>query len=259
MTHVETDKTKITKDNFFTIVKECAKQYRKICGNTPVELIIVGGGSIVLNYSFRQSTMDFDVLIKGSSGTKEAIRKVAEIHNLPEDWMNSDFQFLSSFSPKLYEISKHYCSLNNDTISIRTVNAEYLIAMKAKSGRYFGKDMSDIIGILCCERERKNDISFEKIVQAFEYLYGQDKTSVSAYIWESLKKWCSLSTKELREKYEEIVKQSENIQSEVVARAHKQNISLTKEKAKYLAEQIIAENNARESEDVEPQIPHSRY
>lgn len=54
-------KGKITKDNAFEILKQFAKVYRKELGKVPGEIIIVGGGSIMLNYKFRDATQDFDV------------------------------------------------------------------------------------------------------------------------------------------------------------------------------------------------------
>lgn len=57
-------KGKITRDNAFEILKQFAKAYRKELGKVPGEIIIVGGGSIMLNYKFRDATQDFDVILK---------------------------------------------------------------------------------------------------------------------------------------------------------------------------------------------------
>ena len=49
---------KITKTNFNIYLKELAKAYRKINKNKVlIELIIVGGGSILVNYGFRETTV----------------------------------------------------------------------------------------------------------------------------------------------------------------------------------------------------------
>ena len=49
-------KDKITRTNAMDIIKRFAKEYRKALGKAPAEIIIVGGGSIMLNYKFRDAT-----------------------------------------------------------------------------------------------------------------------------------------------------------------------------------------------------------
>ena len=46
---------KITRENAFDIIKKFAKEYRKELGKVPGEIIFVGGGSIMLNYKFRDA------------------------------------------------------------------------------------------------------------------------------------------------------------------------------------------------------------
>lgn len=47
---------RITRENANEIIKEFAKEYRKELGKAPGEIIIVGGGSIMLNYKFRDKS-----------------------------------------------------------------------------------------------------------------------------------------------------------------------------------------------------------
>ena len=125
-------KGKITRENAFDIIKQFAKEYRKELGKVPGEIIIVGGGSIMLNYKFRDATQDFDVILKTVSGVEDVIKKFADQNGLPRDWMNSDFVKTVSYSNVLSEVSKHYYTLNNGTLEIRTVSGVYLIAMKLR-------------------------------------------------------------------------------------------------------------------------------
>lgn len=46
-------KEKITRANAMNIIRRFAKEYSKTLGKAPAEIIIVGGGSIMLNYKFR--------------------------------------------------------------------------------------------------------------------------------------------------------------------------------------------------------------
>lgn len=53
----------LSKNNIDEVLKEFAKQYKKCCGNAPAEVTIVGGGSILINYNFRETTQDLDVIV----------------------------------------------------------------------------------------------------------------------------------------------------------------------------------------------------
>ena len=123
-------KEKITRANAMNIIRRFAKVYSKTLGKAPAEIIIVGGGSIMLNYKFRDATQDFDVILRAASGIKDVITRFADKNNLPRDWMNTDFVKTASYSDALMEVSRHYCWLNNQTLEIRTVSGIYLIAMK---------------------------------------------------------------------------------------------------------------------------------
>ena len=57
-------KEMITRANAMDIIRRFAKEYRKTLGKAPGEFIIVGGGSIMLNYKFRDATQDFDVILR---------------------------------------------------------------------------------------------------------------------------------------------------------------------------------------------------
>ncbi len=168
---------KITKENAYFIINQFAKEYRKELGKIPGEIIIVGGGSIMLNYKFRDTTQDFDVILRTSSEIKDVIKKFADKYELPRDWMNSDFKNTISYSDRLSEVSKHYRTLNNGTLEIRTVSGVYLIAMKLRAHRDYRNDISDAIGILIEEMESGNSISFEDIQNAYKRLYDNDLPS----------------------------------------------------------------------------------
>ena len=61
-------------------------------------------------------------------------------------------------------------------LTIRTVAAEYLIAMKLRSGRQYKRDLSDVLGILAEHEKRGNPISLERIEKAVSDLYGDWNT-----------------------------------------------------------------------------------
>lgn len=173
--------SEFTKDTLDLYFKELAKVFRKLNGTKmPAELIVVGGASILINYGFRNSTVDIDAIIQAFSSMKDAIRTVRDKMGLPDDWLNADFIRTSSYSPKLIQYSKYYKTFSN-VLSIRTVTSEYLVAMKLMSDRDYKNDYSDIIGIIWEQKENGKEIMLEDIKRAVIELYGDyDILSVSA-------------------------------------------------------------------------------
>lgn len=161
-----------TKENLDQYLRELAKEYRKLNGKSmPAEIILIGGAAILINYGFRDMTTDVDAIIHASSSMKDAINKVGDRHNLPYEWLNADFMKTISYTPVLNEISVYYKTFSN-VLTVRTVSAEYLIAMKLKSGRKYKNDLSDIVGILAEHQKRDHCILLEDISNAVNKLYG---------------------------------------------------------------------------------------
>lgn len=155
-----------TKENLDGYLRELAKEFRKKNGNKmSEEIILIGGASILINYGFREMTYDMDAIIKSSSAMKEAINTVGDRLELPVGWLNTDFANTKSYTPRLVEYSKYYKTFAN-ILQVRTVSAEYLVAMKLMAGRQYKNDLSDIVGILIEQEERKKPLSFEVIQKA---------------------------------------------------------------------------------------------
>lgn len=166
------ERFEFTKENIDTYLKELAREYRKRSGKgTPAELILIGGASVLINYGFRNMTTDIDAMILASSAMKDAIGIVGDRYGLPHGWLNSDFSKTDSYSDKLSQFSVFYKTYSN-TVTIRTVAAEYLIAMKLRSGRQYKSDLSDILGILAEHKKHGNPVSMEQIRKATIDLYG---------------------------------------------------------------------------------------
>ena len=130
-------------DNIFLdIAKELKKKLRG--RKFSYELIVVGGASILLNYSFRASTVDIDCVDVNDALMNEIINEVGDKYNLPIGWINTDFLKTNSYSSKLMQYSSFYKSYLGDTLIVRTIKDEYLIAMKVISARKYKNDYSDI-------------------------------------------------------------------------------------------------------------------
>ena len=161
-----------TKESIDSYLKNVAKEYRKLVGKSmPAEFILIGGASVLINYGFRNMTTDIDAVIYAASAIKDAIRRVGDRFELPNGWLNDDFITTASFSPKLIEFSRYYKTYYG-VLSVRTVAAEYLIAMKLRSGRQYKSDLSDVLGILAEHKKNGKDIKMEQIHKAVCDLYS---------------------------------------------------------------------------------------
>lgn len=160
-----------TKENLDSYLKELAKEFRKRNGNKiPAEIILIGGASILINYVFREMTYDMDAIIQSSSAMRDAINTVGDRFGLPVGWLNTDFINTDSYTPRLLEYSKYYKTFAN-VLQVRTVSAEYLVAMKLMAGRQYKNDLSDIVGILIEQEEREDAFTLDKIKKAVVDLY----------------------------------------------------------------------------------------
>lgn len=161
-----------TKENLNQYLNALGKEYRKLKGKgIPAEIILVGGAAIIANYGFRDMTTDIDAFIQAASSMKDAINHVGDQYGLPNGWMNADFCYTASYTDKLSECSEHYRTFAN-VLDVRTVGAEYLIAMKLRSGRQYKNDMSDIVGILSEHEMHEMPITLERIRSAVIRMYG---------------------------------------------------------------------------------------
>ena len=161
-----------TKENLDLYLRELAKEFRRLNGKTmPAEIILIGGAAIVANYRFRDMTADIDAVIRASSAMKDAINRVGDKYGLPNGWLNGDFMQTSSYSPRLDEFSEYYKTFSN-IVTVRTIRAEYLLAMKLCAGRLYKNDLSDILGILAEHEKKGIPITSAEVDRAVNELYG---------------------------------------------------------------------------------------
>lgn len=160
-----------TKENLDGYLKELSKEFRKMNGTRmPAEIILIGGAAVLINYGFREMTYDMDAIIQASSSMKDAINRVGDRMGLPKGWLNTDFMKTTSYTPKLIQHSRYYKTFSN-VLRIRTVSAEYLVAMKLMAGRQYKNDLSDVVGILLEQQNAEKEISLDSIKRAAEELY----------------------------------------------------------------------------------------
>ncbi|MCR5505720.1 MAG: hypothetical protein K6F07_01840 [Bacilli bacterium] len=159
------------KDNIDRLFDELAIKYESLGGNTKIDIYVVGGASIVLNFSYRMSTIDIDAYYQDSKLLKEAIAEVSKSNSLPPDWINQDFVKTPSYSPKLIEKGKMFAKYGQ-FLTVFYLEPKYLIAMKLKSSRPTGGDLDDIVMMIYELRFKNMPITYEEIIEAYEYLYS---------------------------------------------------------------------------------------
>lgn len=200
-----------TKENLDNCLKELSKEFRKLNGRqTPAEIILIGGASVLINYGFREKTYDMDAIIRASSSMKDAINRVGDKMGLPDGWINTDFIRTASYTPKLIEHSKYYKMFSN-VLTIRTISAEYLIAMKLMAGRQYKNDLSDVVGILLEQQKRGEEISLDQVKRAVQELYDdyEKLPKISRNFIESVFKEKNLTS--LYEKVKENEKENKSV------------------------------------------------
>lgn len=171
------DRIEFTKNDIDAYLKEVSKEYKKRSGRIiPAEIILVGGASVLINYGFRQMTTDVDAMYEAASSMRDAINSVGDKFDLPNGWLNTDFINTNSYTPELRKFATHYKTFYQ-VVDVYTIKAEYLIAMKLKSGRMYKNDLSDVLGILNEHKKAGNEITLAQIQKSVINLYGS---------WESI-------------------------------------------------------------------------
>ena len=100
---------------------------------------VVGSACIALAYQRERTTLDIDVRVDaGHRALEEAIREIAQEHDLPQRWLNDQARgFVPDLddprSPTLYE---------SQSLVVTGASGEYLLAMKLEASRT--KDTDDV-------------------------------------------------------------------------------------------------------------------
>lgn len=105
--------------------------------NTKGEVCLYGGAVMCLVYEARPSTRDVDAIFKPASEMREAIRRVAEKHNLRSDWLNDGVKgFVVSHSQRILFAFSY--------LKIYVPEPDYLLAMKVLAARADTMDRTDV-------------------------------------------------------------------------------------------------------------------
>lgn len=161
----------INKENFDAIFQKLATTYETLGGNEKISIYLVGGTAIVLNFTYRQSTLDVDALFNTNNVLAKAIEIIGKEFHLTDDWLNSDFVKTPSYSNKIVQKASIYKKYGK-YILIYCLETKYLLAMKIKSSRPEGGDIDDIIKMIYETRLNNIGLTYDEVINAYKELYN---------------------------------------------------------------------------------------
>lgn len=124
-------------ENYLIEINENLKQKNKTG-----EIVLAGGAVMALVYGARNATKDIDALFEPSIEMREIIEKIARKHNLQKDWLNDSVK--GFFTNKMQtDVYKEYSNL-----TIYSINAEAMLAMKLTSARFESNDQEDSLFLM---------------------------------------------------------------------------------------------------------------
>lgn len=106
------------------------------------EVLIAGGAALTLVFNARQSTYDIDAIFRPKEDMRAIIKSIAQEYDINEDWLNDGVKGFITDNMK----GSTYLEYSNLTVS--SLDAECLLAMKLTSARSLSKDMEDSIFLM---------------------------------------------------------------------------------------------------------------
>ena len=155
------------KDNILIILKELAKRMRKTFRDVDINIYVVGGDSLILLCDFRESTFDIDVAKNCNMEFRDIALTMEEEFDLNHNWINNDFVFSKSFSPKLVNYIERTYTFSN-YIHYHFVKPACIAAVKCLALRFTTNDLSDIVNVVLYED------TLDSIVEIFKDLYNRE-------------------------------------------------------------------------------------
>ena len=155
------------KDNILIILKELAKRMRKTFRDVDINIYVVGGASLTLLCDFRESTFDIDVAKNCNMDFRDIALTMEEEFDLNHNWINNDYMYSKSFSPKLVNYIERTYTFSN-YIHYHFVKPACIAAMKCLALRFTTNDLSDIVNVVLYED------TLDSIVEIFKDLYNRE-------------------------------------------------------------------------------------
>jgi len=130
----------LTKQDMLKYFDEINDELKK--QNINGDIIIAGGAALTLVYGARNSTMDIDAAFNPKEVFRDIIKSIGSKYSLNNDWLNDGVK--GFFTEKMKVTTyKQYSNL-----TVKSMDAESLLAMKLTAARTDTKDASDSITLM---------------------------------------------------------------------------------------------------------------
>ncbi|MCL2545773.1 MAG: DUF6036 family nucleotidyltransferase [Oscillospiraceae bacterium] len=156
------------------------------------DIYVVGGAAMTMVFNARTSTYDIDAIFAPKEDLRAIISDIAEKHSLNEDWLNDGAK---GFVTDKMKFQTH---LSYSNLTVLSVDAESLLAMKLTSARANSKDMDDSI-FLMKELGIQNEKELFDIIDT--YIHPNQQTMMAKYF-----------TMEAFEKYHQFIERKPSLQ-----------------------------------------------
>jgi hypothetical protein len=167
MPHHEAEYPYISRYNMDIYLEALSNCILNKYGPVHVNMLLVGGSSLILGHSFRTMTEDIDGYIETDMDIQSCIDEVQRMFSITGDWLNTNVTKTKSFSLRLKANAipvKSYGCL--DVYKICDLD---LICMKLIS--YREKDVNDLDGLVM---DNNGMITQSMIADRLHFLYGKD-------------------------------------------------------------------------------------
>ena len=130
---------------------------------SPVEIVIVGGAAVALQWNRRRTTYDVDVVAEGIPPVFwDVVAAVGRDEDLGAGWLNAAARIKAPTGPTPGEPSEIYLGSN---LRVYGASAHYVLAMKLIAGRLV--DREDIPALLEATRPQSRGTLYDLVEQAY--------------------------------------------------------------------------------------------
>ena len=134
-----------------------------LCLAAPVEIVVVGGAAVAMQWNPRRVTYDVDMVSEGiPAGFWGVVAAVAEAEKLDDDWLNAAARVKAPTGPTPGEPTEIYRGSN---LWVYGASPHFVLAMKLLSGR--GVDRHDMPALLEASRPRSRDELYDLVERAY--------------------------------------------------------------------------------------------
>jgi len=106
------------------------------------DILIAGGAAMTLVHNARLSTHDIDAIFRPKEDLRQMVSDIAKAYELNDDWLNDGVKGF------ITENMSHSVILSYSNLTVSSLDAEPLLAMKLTSARTLSKDMEDSIFLM---------------------------------------------------------------------------------------------------------------